>query len=316
MQVIVSKVLVVFIYIAIGLVANRLRVLPEESLPYLTALVINITTPCLMITSITGEELRDGMLKSTILTFILSFVLLLLAALIAVWRARRFRNTKPEDAGVLSVAMTSCNSGFMGFPITQSVFGSTAFYFLVVQNISFNLYLFIVAIAQLHWGEPRSGKLNLRSMLRPFCNILTIVSVISVVLLFAHIHLPVYFNDLLSTVGDATIPLSMIIVGIQLGRSNFRKLLFRKDLLQVSLYKLILFPAMSTLIVFLLPLEPYVRLSLALAMCFPSAVLGVAMAEREGKNGTLMAEAVAVTTLYSMVTLPLWLSLLGHLFLS
>ena len=58
MLLIFSKVLAVFIYIGVGLIANKLKVLPEESAKYFISFIMGITVPCLMISSITGQDIK------------------------------------------------------------------------------------------------------------------------------------------------------------------------------------------------------------------------------------------------------------------
>ena len=126
-------------------------------------------------------------------------------------------------------------------------------------------------------------------------------------MLFAGIHLPEYAMDIVTTLGDITIPLSMILVGVQLGGADFKKLIADKALLITSVMKLIAVPALALLILTPMPVDPVVKLTVLLGMCFPSAVIGVAVAAQENKNPQLMAEAVAITTLLSLITLPVWI---------
>lgn len=63
------------------------------------------------------------------------------------------------------------------------------------------------------------------------------------------------------------------------------------------------------------PVDPVVKLTSLFAVCFPSAVIGVAVAAQEKKNSQLMAEAVTVSTLLSVITLPVWIILISRLYL-
>ena len=107
----------------------------------------------------------------------------------------------------------------------------------------------------------------------------------------------------------------MILVGIRLGGSDFKRLLSDKDLLITATVKLILMPVMALLILTPFPVDPVVKLTSLLAVCFPSAVIGVAVAAKENKNSQLMSEAVAVTTLLSVVTLSVWIMIISRLYL-
>ena len=66
MLLIFSKVLVVFIYIGVGFIANKLKVLPEDSVKHFISLFMGITVPCLVISFITGQDLNGDMYRNTL----------------------------------------------------------------------------------------------------------------------------------------------------------------------------------------------------------------------------------------------------------
>ena len=220
-----------------------------------------------------------------------------------------------QDRNVLASAMTGCNAGFMGLPIASAVFGELVFYYLVIQNIANNLYLFVMSLAQLHHRESEKSSKSLSEKLKPLVNPTSVATIVSLIMLFAGIHLPEYAMDIVTTLGDITIPLSMILVGVQLGGADFKKLIADKALLITSVMKLIAVPALALLILTPMPVDPVVKLTVLLGMCFPSAVIGVAVAAQENKNSQLMAEAVAITTLLSLITLPVWIMIITRLYL-
>lgn len=316
MFLIFSKVLVVFIYIGVGFIANRLKVLPEESVKHFISLVMGITVPCLVISSITGQDLNGDMYRNTILTLLLTTLVLIVTAFATTFVSDRIFPWKDQqDRNVLASAMTGCNAGFMGLPIASAVFGELVFYYLVIQNIANNLYLFVMSLAQLHHRESEKSSKSLSEKLKPLVNPTSVATIVSLIMLFAGIHLPEYAIDIVTTLGDITIPLSMILVGVQLGGADFKKLIADKALLITSVMKLIAVPALALLILTPMPVDPVVKLTVLLGMCFPSAVIGVAVAAQENKNSQLMAEAVAITTLLSLITLPVWIMIISGLYL-
>ena len=316
MLLIFSKVLVVFIYIGVGLIANRLKVLPEESVKHFISLVMGITVPCLVISSITGQDLNGDMYRNTILTLLLTTLVLIVTAFATTFVSDRIFPWKDQqDRNVLASAMTGCNAGFMGLPIASAVFGELVFYYLVIQNIANNLYLFVMSLAQLHHRESEKSSKSLSEKLKPLVNPTSVATIVSLIMLFAGIHLPEYAMYIVTTLGDITIPLSMILVGVQLGGADFKKLIADKALLITSVMKLIAVPALALLILAPMPADPVVKLTVLLGMCFPSAVIGVAVAAQENKNYQLMAEAVAITTLLSVITLPVWIMIISYLYL-
>lgn len=319
MQLIATKILVIFLYIAIGFVANKLRVLGTDSLEHLISLVLNITTPCLLIYSICGKSMRADTFSDTIIIVVLSTVMFIVFGVISVKISRLFSKKSNDQQNVLSVAMVTCNSGFMGLPIARSVFGQMVLYYSVIQNIACNLYLFIGCVIQLGLGKSKnsSGKfktISKETIVKPFKNVVTIVYICSFLVLFSGIRIPTPVMDSLSAIGDTTIPISMIIIGIQLGDCNLRMLITDKDLILSSLVCLVLEPALAVITVWFLPLSNILKLTIALSFTYPSSVLSVALAASEHKDTKLMSEAVAMSTIISMITLPIWIMVIGYLF--
>ena len=319
MQLIASQVFIIFLYIAIGFAANKLRILGTDSINHLISLVLNITTPCLLIYSICGQSICPDTFSNTIIIIILSIVMFIVFGAISVKISRLFSKKNNDQQNVLSVAMVTCNSGFMGFPIARSVFGQVVLYYSVVQNIACNLYLFIGCMIQMNLGDSRDEADKIRAIsketiIKPFKNVVTIVSICSVFVLFSGLRIPAPAMDFLSSIGETTVPLSMIIIGIQLGDCKLRGLITEKELIISSLVCLALEPALAIMAIWFLPLASVLKLTIALSFTYPSAVLSVALAAAEHKDTKLMSEAVAMSTMMSMITLPIWIIVIGHLF--
>lgn len=106
----------------------------------------------------------------------------------------------------------------------------------------------------------------------------------------------------------------MILVGIQLGSSNLASVAKDRKILFAVFINLIVFPAILFGIAMLLPVPNLLKLVFALSGCFPCAAIGVAISAAEGRNSQLYAELVAASTLLSMITLPVWIIIIGTAF--
>ncbi len=296
------KVIVIFAMAAIGFAANKKGILPAESRPYLVDLLLVITCPCMIIGSMASETLTAGTFRLVIEVLAGSAVFFLFASGVAFLLVKCLRCPVKEDEGVMMVIITSINSGFMGFPVTKAIFGNTYFFLMVIENIVLNIYLYSLAVIQMNYG--RDQKKGLRETLKPLCNMCTLALIIGLILLFGKITLPGSLLDFFNTIGDATIPISMIVVGVQLAENDLRSMIKNIRLILASLFNVLLMPILTFLAVNWLPLAVETRLILVFAAAFPCAVVSVAVAAKEGRNAGLMAEGVALTTLFSLATLP------------
>ncbi len=313
MTVILTNIAIIFSMTGIGFLANKGRILPRESNEYLIALLMNVTAPCMLITSITEKDLTADTFSTT-LEVLIGTILFFLAGMGLSFLVVRLLRVAPKDQGVCMCLLTTVNTGFMGFPVTKAAFGNEALFFMVISNIVLNLYLYSLALLQLNFGEKHSGHRGLKKTLKPMLNGCSIAAMIGLVMLFAGLHLPFFLDELLSSVGDITVPLSMIVVGVQLGSSKITRIIKNGKLILISLIAQIAWPALTFLAVNWLPLQQMSKLTLTYAAAFPTAVIVVALAAKERKNSQLAAEGVAMTTLFSMATLPIVTMLLSAYF--
>lgn len=312
---VIGKVFVVFIYIAIGFAAYRLKVFNDESITHLTRLLIYITCPALMLYSIGGAELNRSMMFNTVLMLVLAVVMYMISGFAAMWFARRMKGVEPLDANVLSLATSSSNTGFMGFPISQSVFGPAVLYYMIIQNVGLNLYIYTMGMWELNYKADASrGRKSVGEIIKSIASPILISSLCAVVILFTGIRIPAYCMNIFETIGEATIPLSMILVGVQLGASRLGAVFRSRTILVFTFINLVVLPAITFGIAMVMPFENIIKVTFVLSMCFPSAAIGVALSASEGRNSLLYAEMVASTTLLSMISLPIWIVIISNAF--
>ena len=138
----------------------------------------------------------------------------------------------------------------------------------------------------------------------------TFCAVIAIIMFFAGIHFPSVVFQSIDMIGQATIPLSMLIVGIQLGGSNLGRIIKNKQLLFLCVFKMLSLPLLTFMLVNWLPIDVNTKITLIFGAAFPIAVGTVAVSEAEGANALIAAEGTTLTTVISLVILPLTASLL------
>ena len=308
-----SKILVIFSVIGIGFFCNKKGILPNESESALVNLLILVICPCMVLSSLASKTLEPETLPKTMLVLGLSLAYFVIAPLIAIFLTRFLKNTPREDFGVLMATMTSTNTGFMGFPLTKAIFGDEIFFLIVVENIILNIYFYSIAIVQINYGSSNSG--DIRSSLKSIINPNIIAAIIGLIILFTQFKLPGPAIELVEMLGGVTTPLSMLIVGMRLANSNLKSVLKNRDLIFSALVKMLLIPVLTFLVINWLPITNDIKLLTIWCACFPSAVVVVSLASKYGRNATLAAEGMALTTTLSLLVLPIAATILSGLYL-
>ena len=304
MELVFGKILSIFMIIAVGFTANKADIMPMAANKYLVGLLIRVTCPCMIVASITSNELREDTLSLSLQTLIGAVIFFTVSALVGWFICAKIVKVLPrENIGVYTYSFGSINSGFIGFPITLALFGSSILYLMVIHNVLLSLYLYTFGIMLVNIGA--SGrKLDFKGFLNSFKNINSIAAGVSIVMLFAGLKLPTVIFDCVDMIGDATTPLSMLIVGMQLGDCDFGEVLKNRKLLGISLLKMLLLPVMTFLLVNWLPLDVSVKVCLVFAASFPVAVAVVPVTSEQNRDSLIAAEMVAITTLFSLAVIP------------
>ena len=314
MGVIVTNIVAVFIMMGVGFVTNRIGLLPEKANDYLSPLLIKITAPCMVLATIASKEIEEGMWGLVVTGLITGLSYFAVFAFLAWVVCVKIMKIPPEDnCGVYMMLFTSINNGFIGLPITLAIFGGDMMFSMVFFQISLLIYLYGPGTIQIRYGDRINGAGA--GLTKAILNPATVAAIIGLFIMFMEIRLPEFIFKPIDSIGDATTPLSMLIIGIQLGSSNFRKIFANRRLMIESLIKMISAPLITFLLVNWLPIMTEVKVVMVFGAAFPSAVATTPLAAMEGKDPQLAAEGIALTTLMSLITIPLAASFLSSFYL-
>jgi predicted permease len=237
-------------------------------------------------------------------------LLALATATLIAFFAVRIMKTPVADRGVYQAALVLTNSGFMGFPLALAVFGNRGLFLMIIANAVFTLYTYSAGVLMLISG--RDEKLTVKSAAQSLLSIPVVTSVIGLLIFVFGIPLPDLLVNFLDTVGGITIPLSMIIIGIQLAESKVREVLVNRHIYEMIVLRLAVFPAILFLLFLWLPINTLVFCIVIFAMAMPSAAITPVLSEIHGVNAKLAAQIVFITTMFSLVSIPVFAMILYH----
>jgi predicted permease len=306
--VVFGRVASVFSIVFIGFVANKVGWLPSESNKYLSKIVINIAAPCAVLHSMSSQKFDEGagLLVASIIA--VSFGAFLLSWLCALPVVALLRAPK-EDRGVYWSFVIFPNNGFMGFPVVLAVFGAQGLFYVILANMSAIImqYTLCIALIKRDAAIRSPGDLGTESMasrLRSLFDVPLDTALLSLAIFLLRIPVHEGLLDVFSYVGAMMVPLSMIIIGIQLAQSNPREALLNPRLIVISVLRLAVVPFLIFLLLGFVNMDSLVRCVIALSFAMPCAVLPVVFAQEYGANAKVAAEGAFLSTLLSMASLP------------
>ncbi|MDF3001253.1 MAG: hypothetical protein K0Q48_1372 [Bacillota bacterium] len=307
MLIIFAKILSVFGITFIGYGANKIKWLPIESTKYLSLILVNIASPCLVVYSMSRQVLTEDTFASVTQSAGLMLLAMTVTALISI-AVVKWMKVPQSDRGVYRLLLTFTNNGFMGYPLSLAIFGEDGLFLMIIANAVFMIYLYSVGVIILIYDK--DGKIDLKSAMKSIVSIPFLTSVIGLLMFFVGIHLPSLVENFLKTIGDMTIPLSMIIIGIQLAESRIRDVLTNKHLYITMIFKLIVLPAFLFGIFVWLPFNTLVFCIVIFAMTLPSAAVIPVLSDIYGTNTKIASQGVFLTTMLSMISIPIYALLL------
>jgi hypothetical protein len=291
--VVTGQVAILFLLMGVGFLLAKLDKLSESTTSQLSFLLLYVISPCLVVESMQvdlTQSLLINLGKAT-LAFIASYVIFILIA--RPLFPSRDKDTRP----VLQFGVIFANTGFMGFPLIAAVVGQEALIYAVASVAVFT-------IIQWSYGQALlGGKVSVRSIL---INPGTLSILLGLVLLFSGLRLPGPVNSVVSYLADMNTPLAMVVIGAQMARANIKETFRRYRLFQASLVRLVILPAIVALVLLPFHLEPMLYCSAVLLSAAPTAGATSIFANQLGRNTAAAAQLVTLSTLLSMVTLPVF----------
>lgn len=301
MSSVINQLAVLFLVLSLGYIGNKTKILNAESNRLLSVLVMNITMPCTMISSVTDGSVKATGSEAVIFTLLIiaSFAL---AGIIA-WPVPKLLRAPRKDNSVIRCLLLFGNIGFMGYPVIQAIYGDGALFYVTLVNIPFNIMAFTLGIIMM---SEKKAKLNLKSLVSP----MLIASLVAVIIFAFHMTMPKIIVDTAALVGHMTTPGAMLIIGSTLAEIPIRNVFTDLRIYPIVLLKLIIIPVIIWFILHFFVTNTEILGIIVVESGMPAATIVTMLSLRYGNNENLASKGVFLTTLFSVVTIPLLLNLL------
>ena len=297
-QVTATQVVVMFLLMAVGFTAVKVKLLTEQGSAQLNKILLYIVTPAVMLNSFN----RDFE-WSTFRELGLCLLLYNIGTAIAIACAYIFVRGKGELSRAERFATIFPNCGFMGIPLIQAALGNEAVIFASCGVMSFQLQSWTFGQLMLSGGGGSPKQIAKKAILNPG----VIGSLMGMLLFCLPVTLP---GPIASTVGhlaNLNTPVAMVIVGSFVARADIKAALKGFGVWKVTALRLAIIPAIA-IPFYMLIKAPYQPAMAAFIMtCCPVGALVCTFCNMVGlhegeKHGSAL---VSVSTLLSVATIPL-----------
>ncbi|TAJ45248.1 AEC family transporter [Methanofollis fontis] len=294
-----NQVLTLFLLVCAGYAARRSGVIDDAMTTGTCRFLVNCALPALIISSMMVPFSADllsacgGMLVITGIFYGVSLVIALLLPLLI--------RAPLAEQGTYAFLLLFSNTGFMGFPVVQTIFGDEGLFYAAIFNLPFNLLVFSVGIILLtrHRGGDE-GRFDPVILLNP-----GIIAVLIGFLIFViPISLPVAVSGAVTALGSVTTPLSMIVIGAMLARIEPSEIFAGWRVYVVSGARLLLLPLVVWAVLSPFIHDPYLLGIPVVMAAMPAAANAAILAEEYRADTQLASQGVFISTLFCTLTIP------------
>lgn len=303
MQILIQKMVLFFMLILCGYLAMKFKWIAEDFDSKLSAFIINITMPAMILSTVTGGSPVESMSTvfvvlglATVLYLSLPFIARLINKILRI----------PENQQSLYLYMSCCgNIGFMGLPVVEAVFGQTGLFYAALFHLIYNLFNFSFGLSFMK-GEDRVT-LDPSMLKTPGI----IASILSLFLFISGLSVPALVDETVSMIGGVTSPLAMMTVGMNLSRIDLKRVFTYWKIYPYIFLRQIGIPLLVRFVLGLVIQDPKMLGVFVIEMSMPVASIATMFSIRYGRDTEVATRGVCMTTLLSLITIPLVMFISG-----
>lgn len=301
--IVAGQVLTLFLMMAVGYVMRKRDRLSRETTQQLTQILLYIVAPCLIVDSLQIER-NAGIVAEMGITALGCIISLTIGGIIVLLL---FRKKEPKTRSVLRFGSMYPNSAFMGFPLIRGILGNDAMVFAAI---------FLIVFQVIHWTHGVAimvGRDNM-SIKKAFFNPGMFGVAVGLIFFVFKVELPWPVSNAVTYIGNINTPIAMFVIGAQMADADLIKLLRVKELYSSAAIKLVVIPALTIaaltgLKALGLAIPPLVFCTVCILSAAPTAGVTAMFAERFERDTLTAARCVSLSTLLSIITLPVFAAL-------
>lgn len=312
------QMIVLFGMMATGFFCYKKEWLDDSAASMLSKVVVNIFNPLLVINGVLGQSgSADGdNIRVNLLLVVAYFAILILFGylVVALLRPKRTERTIYHLMSVFS------NVGFMGIPVTKCVLGDEAAVYVAFYILMYNLLLYTygtvltrkaAAENEFSGSSGKSGakdvgaaegvvKKTLKQMMNPGIA----ASLLAIIIFGTGIRMPDFVISFCDYMGNATVPLSMFLIGVTVAQADVRSMLWNLRTYVYIVLRMLVLPLLLVFVMKSLPIDPVVFGVFIIEVGMPVGGIVTIMTKESGADADCCTRGTVLSTLASILTIP------------
>ena len=292
-----------FLMVLTGMIFSKIGVITKEGRSCLTKLTINLFIPCNMVAAFLNADhsMLFQMAEIMLISFVIQIAQYILSKIL-------FRKMNPRERAVMRYSTMVSNAGFLGNPMIQGMYGESGLVLASVFLVPVRLFYWTVGLAC--YVPVKNKKDVVRQALTHPC----IISLfIGLFLMLVPLPLPAFLTKTINSFSTAMTPATMLLIGAILGDVDL-KTIVNKTTLYMSFLRLVVIPAAVFAVMLFLPVEQLMAAVTVVLIAMPVATTTAILAERYDGDSELATKVIVLSTILSLITIPVWSMIVEHCF--
>ena len=301
---IMLKNVAIFVLLTIpGYLLVKTKTLKASDSGVLSTILTWLGMPFLILSGTLNIDFSGDFVRSLLVVGVGGTLFNILMIFLSAWLAKTDDRKK---RGIMRFSMAYTNSGFLGIPLASAVFGNSSVIviYIILLNIISNLFLFSVGVYLIS-GDKRHIQIK-KALLNPVLvafilgivlNLSGAVKAVPEILTYSD-----YFKPIVT-------PIAMTVLGIKLGTVRFSSLFTRAGMYYTSFIRLVVFPVLAVLLLWLaglvIPVDTDMLLGMLIGFACPTAAMATALSEKYDGDTENAVIYTLGTTVLSVITIPL-----------
>lgn len=297
MSAVITKLTEMVIMIVLGYICAKLKISGPEFNKHTSTVLTNVLLPATILKSMTG--LNNGIDNSEIFYVILLFFLMMGIAGVVGKLVTVVYPFDKDDRGIILCLVMYMNISFVGFPLVESFYGAEGMVYACLSCVPMNLLMFSAGVATIS-GNKAEG-INFKRIL----NVPLISTILGVAIMMLQIPMPEVVSATIHSLANATIPVSMLILGSSLAAIPVVTAFNDLGVYVTAFSRLIICPVVTYLILSLFVDNEMLIGTVTILASTPVAVLMTPLCVQYGKSDQLSSKNIFISTILSIVTMPI-----------
>ncbi len=297
------QVIILMILILLGVILAKAKLINDAGAKNITDLVLLFATPCVIIKSFI-REFDVAVLKKLLFSFLIAILVHILFILLSMLLVRSKKVTSKK---VLQFAVVFSNASFMGIPLQQAILGDEGVFYGSAYITIFNLFVWTYGV---YLASGSKKDLTAKKLI---LNPGIIAVVIGVIIFVFSIPVPNIIKQPIEYMAALNTPLPMIVIGYHLANSNVIKVFKSFSSVFAIALRLLVFPLIILGLMYICGVRGTMFVSTAISSCAPTAAMATMFAAKYNSDVELSVAMVSVTTIISVISMPLIITLAQYL---